>query len=55
MATDEIYGECISIQGDIEDRLLELIETDKDMKLLEIPEEKIIFNDTGNKKGRKRA
>ena len=55
MAHDDIYGDCVSVQGDVEDRLLELLETDKDLSKLEIPEEKIIFEDAGNKKGRKRA
>ena len=53
IAVDEIYGECISVQGDIEDKLLEYLETDKDMKELNIPFEKIKFNEMGNKKGRK--
>ena len=53
IAQDEIYGECISVQGDVEDRLLELLETDKDLLKLEIPFEKIEFEDKGNKKGRK--
>lgn len=50
---DDIYGECVSVQGDIEDRLLEFLETDKDMIKLNIPTEKIHFEDCGNKKGRK--
>ena len=41
------------MQGDVEDRLLELMETDKDLIKLEIPFEKIEFEDKGNKKGRK--
>ena len=53
VAQDDIYGECISVQGDVEDRLLDLIETDKDFQKFEIPFEKIIFEDCGNKKGRK--
>lgn len=55
MATDEHLGECISIQGDIEDRLIDLMETDKDMMKLEVPIEKIRFEEMGNKKGRKRG
>jgi density-regulated protein DRP1 len=55
VATDDQYGECVSVQGDVEERLIDLIETDKDLKLLEIPIEKITFDDTGNKKGRKRV
>jgi len=53
IANDELYGECISVQGDVEDRLIELLETDKDMQKLEIPLNKIEFEDKGNKKGRK--
>jgi len=34
--------------------LLEYLETDKDMMKLEIPFEKIVFEDKGNKKGRKK-
>ena len=55
VATDDILGECISIQGDVEFRLEELIETDKDIMKLEIPIEKIRYEDMGNKKGRKRG
>ena len=53
VAQDEIYGEVISIQGDCEDRLMELMESDKDLTALNIPPEKMIFEDKGNKKGRK--
>lgn len=55
MASDDIYGECISIQGDVEDKLLDFLETDAFMKALNIPEKKIIFEDKGQKKGRKKA
>lgn len=55
VATDEIYGECISVQGDIEYDLLDLIEDDKDLKKLNIPIEKVEFEEKGNKKGRKKA
>jgi density-regulated protein DRP1 len=55
VATDDIYGECVSVQGDIEDKLLDFLEQDKDMIALNIPFEKIHFEDKGNKKGRKRA
>jgi hypothetical protein len=41
------------VQGDIEDRLLDYLEQDKDMIALNVPPEKIIFEDKGNKKGRK--
>ena len=54
LATDEIHGECISVQGDVEDRLLEILEQDKDLEKLGVPFEKIRFVDDGNKKGRKR-
>jgi len=54
VAQDDIWGECISVQGDVEDRLLDLLETDKDLAKLEIPFEKIEFEDKGNKKGRKK-
>ena len=53
VAQDEIYGEVISIQGDCEDRLMELMDTDKDLTALNIPPEKLFFEDKGNKKGRK--
>ena len=53
VAQDDIYGECISVQGDVEDKLLELMESDKDLQELAIPFEKIKFADMGNKKGRK--
>ena len=55
LATDELLGDCISVQGDIEERLLEILEQDKDLAKLEIPPEKIKFFEDGNKKGRKRA
>ena len=42
------------MQGDVEDRIFELLESDKDFMKLEIPPQKIDFVDTGNKKGRKR-
>jgi len=41
------------VQGDIEDRLLDYFETDKDMIALNVPIEKIEFADKGNMKGRK--
>mmetsp|Transcript_29580 Transcript_29580/g.45097 ORF Transcript_29580/g.45097 Transcript_29580/m.45097 type:complete len:355 (-) Transcript_29580:7-1071(-) len=53
VAQDDIYGECISVQGDVEDRLLEMLETDKDLQKLEVPANKVVFEDCGNKKGRK--
>ena len=31
LAKDDILGDCISVQGDIEYRLEELIESDKDL------------------------
>ena len=55
VASDDQYGEFVQVQGDIEDKLLDFIEQDKDMIALNIPLEKIIFEDKGNKKGRKRA
>ena len=55
VAQDDIYGECVSVQGDVEDRLMELLETDKDFMKLEIPLQKVEFEDMGNKKGRKRV
>ena len=45
MAQDDIYGEVISVQGDVEERLLELLESDKDFMTLKIPEEKVEFID----------
>lgn len=51
---DEFYGECIQVQGDVEDKLLDLLEMDKDMQKLNVDTEKIIFEDKGNKKGRKK-
>lgn len=54
LATDDIHGECISVQGDVEDRLLEILEQDKELSLLNIPENMIKFVEDGNKKGRKR-
>ena len=53
VAQDEIYGECIQVQGDIEDRLLDYFEQDKDMLALNVPLEKIEFAEKGNMKGRK--
>lgn len=55
VTTDEIYGEVISVQGDIEHEFLEYLMTDKDMSKLNIPKEKVVFEDKGNKKGRKKA
>ena len=54
LATDEIHGDCISVQGDVEERLLEILEQDKDLAAMKIPENLIKFVDDGNKKGRKR-
>lgn len=54
VAMDDIYGECVSVQGDVEDRLIEYLESDADMVKLAIPIEKIEFEDKGNKKGRKK-
>lgn len=55
LAKDDILGDCISVQGDIEYRFEELIEGDKDFMKLEIPLDKIRYEEMGNKKGRKRA
>ena len=54
LATDDIHGDCISVQGDVEDRLLEILEQDKELAEWKIPENKVKFIDDGNKKGRKR-
>ena len=54
LATDDIHGDCISVQGDVEDRLVEILEQDKDLKELNVPVAKIKFVEDGNKKGRKR-
>ena len=55
ITTDEIYGEVLTVQGDIEYDLIDYLEQDKAMIALNIPIEKIVFEDKGNKKGRKRA
>ena len=55
ITTDELYGEVLTIQGDIEYDLLDYLEQDKAMIALNIPSEKIVFEDKGNKKGRKKA
>ena len=56
--TDEMLGECINIQGDIEMHadvdFWDYMETDKHMQKLKIDMDKIEFEDKGNKKGRKR-
>lgn len=56
--TDETLGECINIQGDIEQSpdvdFWEYMESDKFMQKLKINVDKIEFEDKGNKKGRKR-
>ena len=31
LAQDEMHGECISVQGDVEDRLIEILEQDKEL------------------------
>lgn len=54
LATDDIHGDCISVQGDVEDRLLEILEQDKELAEFKIASDKIKFIDDGNKKGRKR-
>jgi density-regulated protein DRP1 len=54
LATDDIHGDCISVQGDVEDRLLEILEQDKELAEFKIDPKKIKFIDDGNKKGRKR-
>ena len=54
VATDDIYGEHIQVQGDIEDKLEMYLENDKDMQKLNIDLNKIMFEDKGNKKGRKK-
>ena len=55
---DEKYGECINIQGDVEFHanvdFEEYITTDKYMTKLGVDFDKIVFEDQGNKKGRKR-
>lgn len=55
--TDDVLGECINIQGDVENGdidLWEWLESDKFMSKLNIDTDKIEFEDKGNKKGRKR-
>lgn len=54
LATDEIHGDCISVQGDVEEKLVEILEQDKELSALKVPLEKIKFVEDGNKKGRKR-
>jgi translation initiation factor 1 (eIF-1/SUI1) len=54
VAQDDMFGEVISVQGDIEERLLELLESDKDLMKLKVPLDKVVFEDGGNKKGRKK-
>ena len=54
LADDEFHGPCISVQGDVEERLLDILEQDKDLAAMNIPIEKIKFVEDGNKKGRKR-
>ena len=55
--TDDKLGECINVQGDVENNdvdLWEYLEQDKHMSKLKIDTDKIVFEDMGNKKGRKR-
>lgn len=57
VVTDDLLGECINIQGDVENNDIDLwdyLETDKFMAKLNIDTDKIEFEDKGNKKGRKR-
>lgn len=55
LAKDDLYGDVISVQGDIEYDLMDFMEEDKELIAMNIPIDKIIFEDKGNKKGRKRA
>lgn len=55
---DEKLGECINLQGDVENGDVDLwdyLEQDKFMAKLKIDTDKIEFEDMGKKKGRKRA
>lgn len=57
VVTDERLGECINVQGDIENGevdLWEYLEQDKFMAKLKIDTDKLVFEDMGNKKGRKK-
>ena len=54
MTQDDVHGEVISVQGDVEDRLLDLLESDKDFMKLELPFEKVEFEEGGKFKGRKK-
>lgn len=54
LTTDDIYGEVITIQGDIEYDFMDYMEDDKKMQELKVPSDKIVFEDKGNKKGRKK-
>ena len=54
-AMDEIYGECITVQGDVEYDLWDSLNSDKELKLLKIPEHKVLWEEKGQKKGRKKV
>ena len=51
---DEIYGECVLIQGDVEHELQDFLKLDATLAKLNIPSEKVVFEERGNFKGRKR-
>lgn len=46
-ALDDIYGECITVQGDVEYDLWDFLNEDKELKKLNIPMEKVIWEDKG--------
>ena len=48
VTTDDKYGECIQIQGDVEERLADFL--DKDMAQYNIPSDRIIFEEKKKKK-----
>ena len=48
LATDDKYGECISVQGDISERFLDFVDTD--LSKYNIPHAKISFEEGKKKK-----
>ena len=48
VTTDDKYGECIQLQGDIQERFIEFVETD--LAKYNVPVNKVSFEDTDKKK-----
>ena len=48
VTTDDKYGECIQVQGDIQERFFEFLESD--LSKYKIPANKVVFEEIKKKK-----